>query len=169
MMQLEQVCSKIHRVGEKLAVLLWLAARQVNRNSLTDSRRKKKVVWPYHRRHLDLQNEPLHASHCPLRQRPCSHALVCKRWSHRWWLHSHMCCFSVIKAPRTPGTRRHAVPCKVLSPPPRPVTHNHSLTQILHVTNVRCEYSVRVCVYMCVSVWMSDHWQAWKQLVELIA
>lgn len=80
--------------------------------------------------------------------------------SQRWWLHSDsgkdeqdlyrvlMCRVSLIKAPRTPEMTRHVVPCNAFFPS-QPVTHNHSLTQILHVTNVRREYSGCVCVRVC--------------------
>lgn len=82
------------------------------------------------------------------------HVHTHKRWSHADVLHSDVvkmsqicteCLLAVFHSLR-PDTRNDGTsPCKVFFPLQH-VTHNHSLTRILHITNVRREHSVSMCV-----------------------
>lgn len=157
-------CSR--KISQSGSLLVWLLAhtrREILWQTLTVG---KNMVWPYHRRHLDFTEWTFTCLSLPF----TAVSMFTHLQSQRRWLPSdsgkdeQAWCVSVIKAPGQQTWWDTSFHVKFFFWP-RPVTHNHSHTD---TTCNKCQTWVQcVCVVVCQYV-RSDHWQAWKQLVELI-
>lgn len=129
--------------------LCWTdLAHQMKRNSLTHLQWKKKVVWPYHRRHLDLAERSFTCFSLPF----TAVSMFAHTHTHKWCR-----CTPVVKTfvqrvlmwcftqDQTPEMMGHVVSCKVF--PPLLVTHSHFLTD---TTYNKCQaWAPCVCVCVC--------------------